>query len=203
MWEIVDLFKTPVYGDFLKLNNSEIASYFYKLKKKSKARNRSNLGGWQSEDLKRHLIIENLCEAIESHSNRYAQKIGLKPLQLSNLWFNINNYKDTNIIHNHPNAILSGVYYVKVPKNGGDICFLHPCYDVFAHDWNDDMITNLNKHTSARWIIKSVDSKLLIFPTWLNHYVQPNLNKKEERISVSFNLVLKGSHRASEFYDKS
>ncbi len=29
---------------------------------------------------------------------------------------------------------------------------------------------------------------LYLFPNWLNHSVEPNLNKKQKRISIAFNM---------------
>ena len=43
--------------------------------------------------------------------------------KLKDLWFNINYYKDYNMIHDHfgNNNKLSGAYYVKAPKKSGNI----------------------------------------------------------------------------------
>ena len=35
------------------------------------------------------------------------------------------------------------------------------------------------------------ENTLYLFPGWLNHFVNPNLNKTEERISISFNTYAK------------
>ena len=34
-----------------------------------------------------------------------------KRVKFSNMWININSYKDSNIIHTHPGCLISGVYY--------------------------------------------------------------------------------------------
>ena len=39
------------------------------------------------------------------------------------IWANINNKEDYNISHTHPYSHYSGVYYVKVPKNSGNLYF--------------------------------------------------------------------------------
>ncbi len=42
------------------------------------------------------------------------------------MWCNMNAYKDFNLAHSHGDAVVSGVYYLKVPKNSGTIFFVNP-----------------------------------------------------------------------------
>ena len=35
------------------------------------------------------------------------------------MWAIINKKKDFNVVHSHPNSLLSAAYYVKAPKNCG------------------------------------------------------------------------------------
>ena len=86
----------------------------------------------------------------------------------------------------HPFSKLSGVFYVKIPKNSGDLIFVNeteiPCFI----DHNN--ITEFNNYNSFKWSIKPEENVLYLFPSWLGHYVNPNLSK-EKRISISFNLT--------------
>ena len=191
--EIKNLFVTPVYGVIIKQDNKKIANYCNSLVKKIGAgRKRSAEGGWQSGDLVGdHPPLSNLISTITKHVNKYCSDIQLKKTSLDNIWVNINGYKDSNTRHCHPNALVSGVYYVKTPKQSGQIVLEHPSYDTFGYDWHQGTIKNFNQYTSARWFIDTQPGKLLLFPGWLNHYVTQNLNKKEERISISFNYIAK------------
>ena len=134
--EIKNLFVTPVYGVIIKQDNKKIANYCNSLVKKIGAgRKRSAEGGWQSGDLVGdHPPLSNLISTITKHVNKYCSDIQLKKASLDNIWVNINGYKDTNISHNHPHSIFSGVYYVNVPNNGGNIVFEHPTYDTIQYD---------------------------------------------------------------------
>ena len=47
---------------------------------------------------------------------------GLMDLQISDYWWNINSKGDYNHPHDHRDSILSGVYYIDIPKeNSSDI----------------------------------------------------------------------------------
>ena len=53
--------------------------------------------------------------------------------------------------------------------------------------YHDKDITEYNSWNSPVWRMPVKEGKLILFPSWLKHGVQPNLNKTESRISVSFN----------------
>ena len=51
------------------------------------------------------------------------------------------------------------------------------------------LFETMNEENSLEWWMPSIENYLYLFPSWLSHWVEPNLNKKEERISISFNLA--------------
>ncbi len=189
---IQDIFKTPVYKTSLLLDNKSIKKHCLNYSKKNKGRIVSNLGGWQSDSLSGvHKPLNNLFLNLGTHGNIFGKEIGLiKKLILNNIWININKYKDSNMLHCHPNSIISGVYYIKAPKNCGDISFINSSKDELQIDWNKNKnaYSGYNAYNSLEWFLPSIENMLYLFPSWLKHYVKPNMNKKEERISISFNL---------------
>ena len=58
---------------------------------------------------------------------------------------------------------------------------------VMVYDWNDVSVYP-NRLNSAEYLMYPEPGDLVIFPSWLKHYVEPNLNKDIERISISFNV---------------
>ena len=187
---IQDLFKSPIYKTTLPLDNTAISKYCLSLSKKNKGRVLSNVGGWQSDDLTgEHPILNDLLLSIEEHCSIFTKALDIKiKNKIGNIWININGYKDVNRPHSHPHSKISGVYYVQTPKDCGNITFHHPSFDMFQYDWNNISI-NYNEYNSAEWWMPSSAGRLYLFPSWLNHCVKPNLNKKEKRISISFNLL--------------
>ena len=107
-------FATPVWVDYIKgIDNNKVIQECQKLKSLYKGRTLSNVGGWQSEDLnfsdeqqeitKLKLTIEKLVLGIFAE---YGVREIFKPL-VSNAWVNINEYKDSNMIHTKSNTTIS------------------------------------------------------------------------------------------------
>jgi hypothetical protein len=90
---------------------------------------------------------------------------------LNNYWFNINKRGSYNKLHNHVNTErliggASGVFYLKTPKNSGNIVF--------------------ESKDKKQLEIESKEGHLLIFPIYLAHFVQES-KSDEDRISIAFN----------------
>jgi len=184
-----DIFKISIYENILNINNQELLNYILKLKKTSKGVHKSNPTGWQSYNLNlTENIFSELNKRISENFLKYINEIPLKnDFQIESMWANVNGYKDYNTVHGHSNSVISGVYYLKVPKKCGNIFFQHPYSQMIEVFWDkcvekdsDYNVTCANAHPS--------EGKLILFPSWLQHGVEPNLNKKEGRISISFNI---------------
>jgi len=185
------LFSIPIYNYQLNFDNKKIEKYCYDLKEKDKGRVISNEGGWQSNNLEGYIPeLNELFIEILGRTNSFAKDIGLKtPLKLINGWVNINGYKDYNIDHNHPGALLSAVYYVKTNDKSGDISFRNPASDVMSENLIEGVTINeFNEYTSCRKFLSPSNGMLYIFPSYLTHSVKPNLSN-DERISIALNFV--------------
>ena len=185
----MNLFEVPVYVEKLKLDNKFILQYCKKLKQKDKGIIKSNFGGWHSSSLQgKHSKLNNLFNQIEKTAFSFSTQLGKKtPIQLKEVWININNFKDSNQLHFHPHSFLSGVYYVNFFKNGGNIVFENPAQDVMASNWNLNDMKEFNTFNSAYYKIVPNTGDLMLFPSWLKHSVEPNMTNKD-RVSISFNL---------------
>lgn len=150
----------------------------------------SNVNGYQSNDLDylNNSFLNLLKNTIEEKANIFSQQILEinKELSMGNMWLNVNGYKDYNHSHVHPGAIVSGAFYCNVPKeNSGAIRFnVNKDVVVFVEEKN---ISKYNKYNSGCYDIYPKTLDLLLFPAWLWHEVRPNMNKKEKRITISFN----------------
>jgi uncharacterized protein (TIGR02466 family) len=186
--QTIELFKQILVKINLNENLKQINNFSIKLKKKQKGRILSKEGGFQSDNLnKKEIVLNSLINKIEYYSNIFITdilKVNYK-LTLDNIWININQFKDFNIIHNHPFSKISGVFYVKAPKNSGNLTFVNDSNIInFISDQN---ILNYNNYNSSIWSIEPEENVLYLFPSWFKHYVKPNLSNKK-RISISFNL---------------
>ena len=193
---IHDIFKVPVYSTQLNLDIKKLQSFCNEYYHKDLGKSLSNVGGYHSNNLPLNDVsLHPLIKEINTHSSKFAKEfINNNEQALNKMWINISLYKDTNKIHNHPGADISGVYYVKTPDECGNIVFEHPAHNVFSYYLNQKgtIFEGFNEYNSPTWWKPAVENTLYLFPGWLKHYVEPNLNKTEERISISFNTHQKG-----------
>ena len=199
---IHDIFKVPVYSTQLNLDIKKLQSFCNEYQQKDTGKTLSNVGGYHSNDLPLNKLkwplgesLHPLIKEIGIHSSKFAKEfINNNELVLSNMWINMGLYKDANKTHNHPGADISGVYYVKTPDDCGNIVFEHPALDVLNYylDDNNTIIEKFNAYNSPTWWKPAVENHLYLFPGWVRHHVEPNKNKNEERISISFNTLQKG-----------
>lgn len=93
-------------------------------------------------------------------------------------WANLLRDGGYNTVHNHAAAVWSGCYYVCIgepdpgPPHNGWI------------EFQDPRGANIHSHKEK---VQPQPGLLLIFPGWLNHYVNP-FRGRGERISIAFNL---------------
>jgi len=178
-----DIFNSYLDKQLFSLNTSKIKNKILDLKSKDKGRIVSNYGGWQSKSFKKiDKNFESLFNKINLAVKKIEKHLGLKEkLSLDNYWCNINYFGSFNRPHHHPYSVVSGVYYISIPKNSGKIVFMNQSLDSFYQP-----IKQYNKYNSTMWSVKPENDLCLLFPSYLMHYVEPNFNK-EERISISFN----------------
>jgi uncharacterized protein (TIGR02466 family) len=192
---ISNWFTTPVSYKFLtEIDNNKIKEYSYTLKEYCDGNKISNHGGWQSKNLNinENEEIKKLTIEITKESFNFLKIFSMKKeynLYFENIWININKKGDFNTPHIHPNSFISGVYYVNCNEQSGRIIFENPCqpFDCFM---NSEQIETINSYNAGKAFHIPQKNKLVLFPSYLNHYVEPNRNT-EDRISLSFNLSLK------------
>lgn len=97
---------------------------------------------------------------------------------ISEMWVNVHAQHGFNHNHVHANSWYSGILYLQCPVNSGKICFTDPRPGAEMMNTHESMCITPGAGT------------LLLFPGFLPHYVEPNLNTTP-RISLSFNLFVR------------
>jgi uncharacterized protein (TIGR02466 family) len=105
-------------------------------------------------------------------------------LEITTCWAIVNGKMAHNSVHNHPNSILSGVYYLQAPENCGGIFFSDPRP---ASQMLIPPVKEFNLWTFPKVSYKPHAGMMLLFPSWLLHGVEMNMSE-EFRISLSFNI---------------
>ena len=198
---IKSLFSTPLYSVDLNLNLTNLQDFCKKHQQKNKEGvQKSNNGGYQSNFILPHKgPLNSLIKEIEVNANIFAQQFLNKKItqKVESIWMNTNSYKDSNRVHNHPGSSISGVYYIKTPSSAGNIVFQHPASDELGFYYNSfnslpgqrNEPEEYNQFNTSTIGAPAIENTLYLWPSWLKHYVEPNMNKTEERISISFNML--------------
>lgn len=188
-------FHTPVWSrkvlDHQRLN-AHILQMLDKLQSETPTIQRSNVGGWHSHDqihrgpdfAEIRKVIGKTCAACATFMEFDFDNFDLV---IKEMWINKNGPGDFNKAHIHPNAILSGVYYVKTPEGSGNLELYDP---VPARLMNIYPIKKRKPINLQAVEYRAEEGLLLIFPSWLQHAVQPN-RSEDFRVSISFNISFK------------
>ena len=137
--------------------------------------------------------LKKLKEFCEQHIKIYAKEV-INPKQeldfyITQSWLNVNKPGESHHLHNHPNSIISGVFYISTEEDD-KIHFYDPAETL--KDRIEIQPKEYNIWNSANWSIPAETNDLLLFPAWLEHSVKPNEKATKDRLSISFNVFAKG-----------
>lgn len=200
------LFSTPLFRFALEdaeSFNVELLSQGSRLRSETEGVSKSNRRSWHSsgnlfdndtpcfQRLKSHAI-----EAVFAATEKIGAKAETKHLDLKVFsWMNINPPGGYNAPHTHPGAHWSGVYYVAQPnvgsKSSGKIEFLDPRTDL--PNWR---ILDAPSF-AAKKAIRPEAGELILFPSYLVHWVFPN-ESDEERVTIAFNATFRKARKTSK-----
>ena len=185
-------FPTTVYGKDLQLDNNTLAQHIIQWSQQDQGVKKTNMNGWHSTTdmhLKKEyqVLVDELYKM--QHEIYQEEWLDRKPM-LGNMWANINYSGGYNRPHVHPNCLFSGVYYVKTQPQCGELVVNDPRPGIQIM-----MPTRKSgqppKHLWREAHIEPIQGRLIMFPAWLWHCVEPN-QSNDMRISVSFNFVQEG-----------
>jgi uncharacterized protein (TIGR02466 family) len=139
------------------------------------------------------LIDSNFSEYVLNLSNKYASKYDLKLNNpyIASAWLNFSRAGDYNSIHVHDN-LFSGIIYVYQDEAISKEISNHPISTkwsstpgttTFLYD-----INNRNQFNYWAYLKDFVKQEVVLFPSWLMHYVNPFTSSDAERITLAFNI---------------
>ena len=186
-------FATPVYvkdvgtPEYNKYLEEQIVNW----SKKDPGLQKTNMNGWHSPtDMHTKIEYKNLIEELHiAQQEIYKDECLDSEPFLGNMWANINPPGSMNRAHMHPNSLWSGVYYVKAPQNSGQLKIEDP-RSVAAMSRPRQKPGKLPDRLWRETHYEPKAGRLIMFPAWLNHCVDPN-ESNDIRISVSFNFMQK------------
>ena len=186
-------FPTPIYIADIEhpTLNQELERDIVAWSKQDKGMARTNIKGWHSTtDMHQKPQFMKLVDMLYSCQRTiYDQEHYESKPFLGNMWANINPPGGMNRAHQHPNALWSGVYWIKTPKNCGDLRIDDP-RSAAAMCRPKQKQGKLPERLFREYGYTPKEGRVIMFPSWLMHCVDPN-NSNDIRISVSFNFMQK------------
>jgi uncharacterized protein (TIGR02466 family) len=137
--------------------------------------------------------FEELTELIMGEVSQFMDWLHLKRKghQIVGMWANVTTKHHRHPLHIHPNSYISGVFYVRVPENAGNLVFSDPRAGARVFEPDYHLMTPHNCGVHAHTPIKGT---MLLWPSWMPHGVeQSNVQEGEERIAIAFNVQMAGS----------
>ena len=185
-------FPTLIFAEDVKLDNQQLANDIVAWSKQDKGVKKTNMNGWHSQTNMHEmpqfkLLVDELFKM--QHQMYKEEWLDRKP-KIGNMWANINYPGGYNRPHIHPNSLFSGVYYIKAPENSGDLV----CNEPRAGAQLNMPARKKGRPPKHLWRevhLKPVEGRIIIFPYYLWHCVEPN-QSNDIRISVSFNFIQHG-----------
>jgi len=185
-------FPTTVYGKDVQLDNAKLAQDIVNWSNQDQGVKKTNMNGWHSTtDMHTKLEYKVLVDELYKMQHEIFQEEWLdRRPKLGNMWANINYSGGYNRPHVHPNCLFSGVYYVKSNPQAGRLKIYDP------RPGSQIVMPNRKegkppKHLWRDANIDPIPGRIIMFPAWLWHSVEPN-QSNDLRISVSFNFIQHG-----------
>jgi uncharacterized protein (TIGR02466 family) len=188
-------FPTPVWtlqlDDYQSINEQMYKFIKITQSKDQQGISKSNIKGWHSKDFNMQEnepknFIKFILPAIEQVITDMNWEKQKQSINIINMWAIINTGGSANLRHQHGNSTISGAYYVRAPKNSGDIVFYDPRP---APAYTYPIAVNPNLLNAQVNGISPKEGALVLFPSYLDHSVNENLSN-EERIVISFNITI-------------
>jgi uncharacterized protein (TIGR02466 family) len=144
------------------------------------------------DDIQKLPEVKELVDVILQESGNIldAFRIKRESHYITNMWANIANPNRRHGMHVHPNCLLSGIVYIKAPKNCGPTVFVSP------RQFTKMLIPSYlerNEINSDTFVSPAEKGRMVIWPSHIPHAVeQGSADEAEDRIVLAFNIMIRG-----------
>jgi len=191
---IKNIFSTPIYEASFKIKDKE--------KEYLKNINLSDVqfkNGLMSND--KHILHREELSSVKNQITKHIEEYKNKTLQvaddieiyITNSWLMKHDKGHYAHEHSHANSVISGVYYIEVPKMSGNIIF-HKASNNISNVMSPVIALRYKKYNvynSEEYAVKTKNNLLVLFPSNLRHSVPVSFSETP-RYCIAFNTFLKG-----------
>lgn len=188
---IKNFFPTPVSFSKINIDNRRLSEEVYTLLEHNKNQLKSGVNGYridinQTTIDNNELLIGDLLSKIQTKISNYCNSLNIVNQRIIQSWININPTNAYNKKHCHPNSYISGAYYINVPKDCNSPITFFRSREYKDYGWQSiSLDKNLDYTSEINYMPHTSD--LILFPSFLEHDVGPNMSESQDRISLSFN----------------
>lgn len=133
-------------------------------------------------------VFADLAARLDEHVAAFAKELDFdlsaRALKLDSIWINVLAEGGYHTAHIHPNSVLSGTFYVAVPKGASAIKFEDPRLALMMAAPPRKARAKADNRVFVQ--VTPKPATLLLWESWLRHEVLPHA-ARAPRISVSFN----------------
>jgi uncharacterized protein (TIGR02466 family) len=188
--KINGIFSTPIYISKLNriLNKKELS--FIDKNKLDVYRNEGNITSNDTYILN-NKTFKNLKKELDLIVHDYFDKV-ISPANnitpyITQSWLNYTKTNQYHHKHQHPNSLVSGVFYINCNEEFDKIKFFNENYKTIKPEVKEWNIWN-----SESWWFPVKTGDVILFPSSLTHMVE-NKQGDNTRISLAFNVFIKGT----------
>ena len=185
------IFPTPVYMSKLDRELTKKELTFIDKSKVDHYKNEGNITSNDNYILNQKVfssLKEDLYLRVQDYFNKVLSTTDAVTPYITQSWLN---YTETNQYHHkheHPNSLVSGVFYVNCHEQFDKIMFFrkdhYQAIKPETKDWN--------LYNSETWWFTVKTGDIILFPSSLTHMVQTK-EGDNTRISLAFNVFIKGT----------
>jgi len=138
--------------------------------------------------------LSNLRELVDEHVDKFVKEV-FNPKEdvefyMTSSWAMKHRHRDHANSHYHVNSIVSGIVYLNVDNESGDLIFVNRNSTTHNPQLNIPS-DNPTIYTNTREYVRPKNNQIVIFPSHISHAVMYN-ESSIERYCVAFNYFVRG-----------
>lgn len=133
-------------------------------------------------------VFADLQRHFDKHVKAFARTLQFEntKFSLDSMWINVMEKGGVHTAHIHPHSVISGTYYVAIPKGASAIKFEDPRLAMMMAAPSKK--PNAPRDSQTFVTVAPAPGTVLLWESWLRHEVPQN-TARGQRISVSFNYA--------------
>jgi len=187
---INSIFPTPIYISKIDRKLTPLELKFVDKQKKDFYKNEGNITT-NNNYILNEKPFANIKKELDLKVKDYFDKV-ISPANkitpyITQSWLNYTEKNQYHHKHQHPNSLVSGVFYINCHKEHDKIKFFNESYKTLKLE-----IKDWNLWNSESWWFSVKTGDIILFPSSLTHMVETK-EGDNTRISLAFNVFIKGT----------